>query len=397
MSRTRRDGGNGGFRPLRIAFIGGRGVGSAYSGIERYYEEIGSRLAARGHEVTAYCRSHFSPSGDDYRGVRVRRIPTIRSKHLETLVHTLASTADVCFRDVDVVQFHALGSSPFAWIPRLAGKRTVVSVRGLDWQRAKWGAMARNYLRLCEWTSLNCPNATVVVSRTLQRHYLDRFRREVVYVPNGVNRIEARPAREISAWGLRPGRYFLYAGRLSPEKRLDVLVQAHRIAGTGLPLVIAGGSSYSEEYMTQLRAAAGPDVVFTGFLKGAALEEIFSNALAFILPSTMEGLSVALLEAMAYGLPVVTSDIPENRELVDECGGYLAALGDPQALAAVLSRLAGDPEGARRLGASIQVNVRRLFDWDRIAEETERFYLTLVDGAAQSEREGVTAAREEAR
>ncbi|HEU5182782.1 MAG TPA: glycosyltransferase family 4 protein, partial [Candidatus Polarisedimenticolia bacterium] len=349
MSRTTRDGGNGGFRPLRIAFIGGRGVGSAYSGIERYYEEIGSRLAARGHEVTAYCRSHFSPPGDDYRGVRVRRIPTIRSKHLETLVHTLVSTADVCFRDVDVVQFHALGSSPFAWIPRLAGKRTVVSVRGLDWQRAKWGALARTYLRLCEWTSLNCPNATVVVSRTLQRHYRDRFRREVRYVPNGVNRIEARPDSEIARWGLRPRQYFLYAGRLSPEKRLDVLLQAHRAAGTGLPLVIAGGSSYSEEYMAQLRAGAGPDVVFTGFLTGNALEELFSNALAFVLPSTMEGLSVALLEAMAYGLPVVTSDIPENRELVDECGGYVATLGDAPALAAVLSRLAGDPEAARRL------------------------------------------------
>jgi glycosyltransferase involved in cell wall biosynthesis len=383
VSRSARtDAARGAFRPLRIAFIGGRGVGSAYSGIERYYEEIGSRLAARGHEVTAYCRSHFSPEIDAYRGVRVRRIPTVRSKHLETLLHTLASTADVCFRRVDVVQFHALGSSPFAWIPRLAGKRTVVSVRGLDWQRAKWGALARAYLRLCEWTSLSCPNATVVVSKTLQRHYREVFRREVRYVPNGVNRIEGRGVREIGRWGLQPGQYFLYAGRLSPEKRLDVLVEAHRAAATGCPLVIAGGSSYSEDYMAKLRAAAGEDVVFTGFLTGAALEELFSNALAFILPSAMEGLSVALLEAMAYGLPVVTSDIPENRELVDECGGYLVPLGDVKGLAAVLARLAGNRDEARRLGISIQEKVRRRFDWDRIAEETEQFYLALVDGAA---------------
>ncbi len=383
MSRSgRRDAARGAQRPLRIAFIVGRGVGSAYSGIERYYEEIGSRLAARGHEVTAYCRSHFSPTVDDYRGVRVRRIPTIRSKHLETLLHTLVSTADVCFRRVDVVQFHALGSSPFAWIPRLAGKRTVVSVRGLDWQRAKWGALARTYLRLCEWTSLNCPNATVVVSRTLQRHYRDRFRRDVRYVPNGVNLIGERGAGEIGRWGLRPRQYFLYAGRLSPEKGLDVLLAAHRAAATGFPLVIAGGSSYSEDYMAKLRAAAGEDVVFTGFLTGAALEELFSNALAFVLPSAMEGLSVALLEAMAYGLPVVTSDIPENRELVDECGGFLFPLGDVPALSAVLARLAGDPEAARRAGASIQEEVRRRFDWDRIADETERFYRALVEGAA---------------
>ncbi len=368
-----------GARRLRIAFIGGRGVGSAYSGIERYYEEIGGRLAARGHRVLAYSRSYFSPKGRDFRGMEVRRLPTLRSKHLETLFHSLLSTLDVCFRGVDIVQFHALGSSPFSWLPRLFGKKSVVSVRGLDWQRAKWGFLARNYLRFCETTSLYCPDATVVVSKVLREHFRERFGREVVYIPNGVGSPSPADGTGLAQWGLEPGRYFLYAGRLSPEKGLDVLIEAHRPLADACRLVIAGGSSYSEDYIGRLRGQAGPGVVFTGFQQGAVLAALYGNALAFVLPSQMEGLSVALLEAMAYGLPVVASDIPENRELVDECGGFLFPLGDAAALRQVLQRLAADPGMAREIGRSSREKVTERFSWDRVAEETERFYLGLMD------------------
>jgi glycosyltransferase involved in cell wall biosynthesis/peptidoglycan/xylan/chitin deacetylase (PgdA/CDA1 family) len=366
-------------RPLRIAFIGGRGIGSAYSGIERYYEELGTRLAAAGHTMIAYCRPHFAPREDVYRGIVVRRIPTLRSKHLETFVHTVLSTLDVCFRRVDLVQFHALGSSPFAWLPRLCGKRTVVSVRGLDWQRAKWGRVARAYLRFCESTSVHGPNATVVVSRTLQRHFEARFGRHVRFIPNGVVRTTPRPADGIRRFGLGGGDYFLYAGRLSPEKGLHVMIEAHRPIDT-VRLVLAGGSSYSEDYMAQLRAQGEGRVVFTGFLTGTLLQEIYSNALAFVLPSCMEGLSVALLEAMSYGLPVIASDIPENRELVDACGGYLFRLDDVGDLRRVMQEVAAAPEAARAVGTAARERVRAHFDWDRIASETEAFYRDVMAG-----------------
>jgi len=370
-------------RGLSIAFIGGRGIGAAYSGIERYYEELGSRLAANGVEMIAYCRPHFAPEAKTWRGIVVRRIPTVRSKHLETFVHTVLSTFDVCFRRVDLVQFHALGSSPFAWLPRLFGKRTIVSVRGLDWQRAKWGALARFYLRFCETTSMVCPDATAVVSRTLRDHFEARFGRPVRYIPNGVAHTERRPPEEIRRFGLGERDYFLYAGRLSPEKGLHVAIEAH--AGVEhVRLVLAGGSSYSESYMASLRKQAGDRVVFTGFLTGAPLQEIYSNALAFILPSCMEGLSVALLEAMAYGLPVIASDIPENRELVDECGGYLFRLDDVEDLRRVMREVAAAPEAARQVGERARQRVRERFDWDRIAAETAEFYREVMAGSGRA-------------
>ena len=366
-------------RPIRIAFIGGRGVGSAYSGIERYYEEVGSRLVARGHSVVAYSRAHFTPDVASYRGVQVRRLPTLELKHLETMVHSLLATIDVTFRRVDLVQYHALGSSPLAWIPRLAGKRTIVSVRGLDWQRAKWGAFARWYLRFCERTSVLCPNATGVVSRTLERHFAGRHGARVRFIPNGVERRETCPPDAIRAFGLGERDYFLYAGRLSPEKGLECLIEAHRRVGGATWLAIAGGSSYSDRYIEALRSAAGARVVFTGFQSGRILQELYSNALAFVLPSHMEGLSVALLEALSYGLPVITSDIPENRELVDACGGYVFPTGDAAALARILARVADDPAAARRLGDAGRERVRARFDWDRVAVATERFYLEVLD------------------
>lgn len=366
-------------RRLRIAFIGGRGVGGAYSGIERYYEEVGSRLSARGHRLLVYCRPHFAPPEATFRGMQICRLPTIRAKHLETLVHTILSTIDVCFRRVDLVQFHALGSSPFAWLPRLFGKKTVVSVRGLDWQRAKWGVVARTYLRLCERTSVHCPNATAVVSRTLLAHYRRRFNRPVSYIPNGVVRHEPVPPDGIREWGLRGRDYFLYAGRLSPEKGLDVLIEAHRGLAESR-LVIAGGSSYSDDYTKRLRARAHDRVLFTGFITGRLLHEMYSNALAFVLPSQMEGLSVALLEAISYGLPVIASDIPENRELVDECGGFLFRLDDERDLRRAMQSILDDRTTAMRTGARARDIVRACFDWDRIALDTEALYLKIVDG-----------------
>jgi len=377
MKRARSQ--NGPRAPIRVAFIGGRGVGSAYSGIERYYEEVGSRLVARGHSVVAYSRAHFTPDVASYRGVRVRRLPTLKLKHLETMVHSLLATLDVTFRRVDLVQYHALGSSPLAWIPRLAGKRTIVSVRGLDWQRAKWGAFARWYLRFCERTSVICPNATAVVSRTLERHFAESHGARVRFIPNGVERRKTAPPDAIRAFGIGERDYFLYAGRLSPEKGLECLIEAHRRAGGATRLVIAGGSSYSERYIEQLRRVAGERVVFTGFQTGRTLEELYSNALAFVLPSHMEGLSVALLEALSYGLPVITSDIPENRELVDACGGYVFPTDDSTALAAILATVAADPLAARTLGDRCRDRVRAQFDWDWVAEATERFYLEVLN------------------
>ncbi len=211
---------------LKIAFIGARGVGGTYSGIETYYEEVGSRLAARGHEVTAYCRTYFTPETDSYRGIRVRRLPSLRSKHLETLSHSVLSTVDSLFRDYDIVQFHALGSAPLSILPRVFGKKTVVSVRGLDWQREKWGRLARWVLQAGEWASVRLPSSTIVVSETLRDHYRVHHGCETKVIPNAVIPAAPRPVNKIAEFGLEKDQFLLFVGRISPEKGVHTLLAA---------------------------------------------------------------------------------------------------------------------------------------------------------------------------
>lgn len=233
---------------LRIAFIGGRGVVSKYSGIETYYEEIGKRLAEMGHDVTVYCRNYFSPELPVHNGMHLVRLPTLRSKHLETLVHTFLSTIHVLFSDCDIVHFHCLGPALFSFLPRWFGKKTVVTVQGLDWQRRKWGRIASAILRLGERASIKLPDLTMVVSHTLQDYYRSRYGNEAVYVPNGTSLRQRRTVRWLHEWGLEPGGYILFLGRFSPEKNCDLLVQAYEQMDTPVKLVLAGGSSHSAAY-----------------------------------------------------------------------------------------------------------------------------------------------------
>ncbi len=212
---------------LRVAFIGGRGVVSKYSGIETYYEQVGARLAGLGHQVTAYCRSYFTPPGKEHEGMRVVRLPTIRSKHLDTLVHTFLSTMHVLTQPCDVVHYHALGPALFSFIPRIAGKKTVVTVQGLDWQRKKWGRIASAVLRLGERAAVVLPSDTMVVSQVLQKHYRELYGAKTSYVPNGGILRQRRLPDKIFDWGLEPGRYILFLGRFSPEKGCHLLVEAY--------------------------------------------------------------------------------------------------------------------------------------------------------------------------
>ncbi|MDX2168967.1 MAG: glycosyltransferase family 4 protein [Deltaproteobacteria bacterium] len=366
---------------LRIAFIGGRGIGSAYSGIETYYEEVGARLVSFGHQVFAYCRRHATPAGIDFRGVQPIFQPCVRSKHGETLTHTLAATADVMRRPMDLVQYHALGPSLFSALPRLRGARTVASIRGLDWQREKWGLVARGALQACERLSHRLPNGISVVSRTLQAHYRSRYGARVTWIPNGVTLEASPPPREIRALGLAGRDYFLFMGRLSPEKNVEVLIDAWRSLAGRARLVVCGGSSYTDAYMEALRRDAPPGLLFPGRVDGRLRAELYAHAAAFVLPSTMEGLSVALLEAMGHGATVITTDIPENRELVQGVG-RMFPVGDTVELAAALRDALDHPEQARRLGDMAQQRVRTGYTWDQVARRTEAFFYEVLDRRA---------------
>jgi glycosyltransferase involved in cell wall biosynthesis len=334
---------------LRVAFIGGRGVISKYSGIETYYEEAGSRLVQKGHAVTVYCRNYFTPALAEHNGMRLVRLPTIRSKHLETVIHTLLSTAHALTQGYDVIHYHALGPALFSFLPRLIGKKSAVTVQGLDWQRKKWGPLASTVLQLGERASVRLPNGTMVVSKVLQRRYRELHGIEAFYVPNGGILRERSQPNAILEWGLEPDKYVLFLGRFSPEKGCHLLVEAFEQVKTDVKLVLAGASSYCDEYSQQLRSHASERIRILDWVSGEILDELLTNAMIFVLPSDLEGLSLALLDAMGAGLCVLTSDVPENVEVVDGAG-FTFKRGNSADLADRLRFLIANPAVRRAAG-----------------------------------------------
>src|SRR5580704_1329906 len=362
---------------LRVAFIGGRGVISKYSGIEAYYEEVGKRLAEMGHEVTVYCRNYFTPALAEHNGMRLVRLPTIRTKHLETVVHTLLSTTHALTQKYDVVHYHALGPALFSFFPRLAGEKTAVTVQGLDWQRKKWGRVASTVLRLGERASVKFPNATMVVSQALQQRYREAHGIEAFYVPNGGRLREWREPRKILELGIDPGNYVLFLGRFSPEKGCHLLVEAFEKIETDAALVMAGASSYCDAYSRQLRTHSSDRIRMLDWVCGETLDELITNAMLFVLPSDLEGLSLALLDAMGAGRCVLTSDVPENREVVDGAG-FTFQRGNAVDLAERLSFLIANPAVREAAGRAARRRVRQQYQWAKIAGDIEKAYFQMM-------------------
>jgi glycosyltransferase involved in cell wall biosynthesis len=364
-------------KPLRIAYIGGRGVIGKYSGIESYYEETGKRLALTGYEVTAYCRSYFTPPAAVPDGVRVVRLPTIRSKHLDTFIHTLLSTIHACFSDYDVVHYHCLGPSLFSFFPRLFGKKTIVTVQGLDWQRKKWGWLSSRLLKIGEWTSARLPNQTIVVSRVLQDRYQSRHAKHTLLVPNGTEIRERRSDTHLHRLGLSSDGYILFLGRFSPEKNCHLLIEAFNKIETPFKLVLAGGSSHTDDYAANLRKHASDRVLFLDWLSGDALAEVLTNAALFALPSDLEGMSLALLDAMGAGVCVLASDTPENMEAIEETG-FAFRRGDVLDLQRMLTVLLSDARLRSAAASRARQRVRQNYQWDKVVRELGEIYTAMV-------------------
>lgn len=382
---SRPDVGERSTRGLRIAMVGLKGLPATYGGIERHVEEIGARLAARGHHVTAYCRTSYATAElAAYRGMTLRRLPTISRKHLDALVHSALATAAAMADRPDIVHYHALGPGLVAPLPRyLSSARVVLTVHGLDNERAKWSRPARAVLGTAHWLSGHVPDATIVVSRSLEEHYQHRFPRPAVMISNGVTARAPLPPTEItSRFGLVPGRYALYVGRLVPEKAADVLVRAWRAVPGDFRLVIAGDSCHTDSYTAELRrlAAADPRVVMTGYVYGDLLAELYSNAAVFTLPSLLEGLPLTLLEAASYARPIVASDIAPHREVIglDGPGHRLVPPGDCSALTAALVGSLTETDRQRQGAAALRRRVLSTYSWDDAALLTEALYRSLA-------------------
>jgi len=356
---------------MKIAMLGLKGVPYP-QGIENFTEEIGWRLAKRGHQVLVYSREYVDV-GEEYRGMRIVKLPSFRSKYLETLSHTFLSALDVLRRDVDIVQFNALGPCTLAWIPKLKSIKTVSYVHGLDWKRAKWGWLSRKYLQWGELASILLPHRTIVVSRILREYFERKYKKRVYYIPTGVNSYSSRSPDKIKKFGLAKDNYLLFLGRLVPEKGSHYLIQAFSRIRTKMKLVIAGGESHSDKYVRSLKKTAGKRVIFVGYVGKKLLEELYSNCYLYVHPSDVEGLAHSLLQAMSFGCCIVCSDIPENTTIVSDYA-YTFRRGDTENLRKVLEELINHPAKVRSQRGMAIDYVRREFDWDSIVGQLEEIY-----------------------
>ena len=365
---------------MKIAYIGSRGFPGFNAGVEKSLEEICPRLVERGHEVTLYCSDQVATSEPLYKKTFLKRTPAIPTKHLETISRTVLSAWDALFKHYDIVHFHSIGPALISWMTRFNSCKTVVTVHGLDWQRAKWGGMAKTSLQIGERASVLFPNKTIVVSKHLKWYFESHYHKHVSFIPNGVNVSEPAPAKLIrEKWSLSPKEYVLFFSRLVPEKECHTLIRAFRNIKTDKKLVIAGSGWYSDDYVAELQKMAEGDsrILFTGWAEGKVLKELCSNAYLFCLPSTIEGLSLALLEAMSFGLCPLVSDIPENTDVIEK-NGISFKTGDSEDLARCLSELIENPKETERLGAASKEFVRSQYSWDRNCEDLERTYLKVL-------------------
>ena len=314
---------------MKIAMIGQKRIPSREGGVEVVVTELSTRLSAMGYQVEAYNRSGYHVSGkefDDgrgklYKGVRIITVPTFRNGKLNAIVYTILGTLRALFGRYDVIHYHAEGPCIMLWLPKLFGIRVVATIHGLDWQRAKWGNFASYILKAGEKAAARYADEVIVLSRNVQDYFKDVYHRETHYIPNGVNRPEKKEVREIGKkYGLKKDGYILFVARLVPEKGLHYLIEAFRGINTDKKLVIAGGSSHSFEYMEKVQKMAARDkrILMTDFVQGRVLEELYSNAYVFVLPSDVEGMAISLLEAMSYGNCCLVSDIKENIEVVGD-------------------------------------------------------------------------------
>lgn len=363
--------------------IGQKRTGSREGGIEVVVTELATRMVALGHEVTCYDRGGTDVNGNpaptepyEYGGVRVVPVRTVDVKGLAALTSAYAATLAALRDRPDVIHYHAEGPCNALPLAARAGVRVVATIHGLDWQRAKWGGVASCVIKRGERMAAQQADALIVLSKSLQDYFRSAYGRETCFIPNGVNAAKTISANIITErWGLTEGSYLLYLGRIVPEKRPELLLEAFRQLDTDKRLVIAGGASDTSGFYGDVCAFASrdPRVIMAGFVEGRTLEELYSNAYCYVLPSDVEGMPMSLLEAMAYGCCCVTSDIPECMEVIAETGAVFRR-GQVEDLRAVLEFLLGDCRQAVSLGRAASSRVGTEYSWDSAVIRTLGMY-----------------------
>jgi glycosyltransferase involved in cell wall biosynthesis len=373
---------------MKIAVIGAKGLPPKQGGIEHYCAEVYPRMVAQGHSVDLFARASYTDSvwGDryDYEGVNVISLPGLPMRGIDAFMTSALGAIASTTTKYDIVHFHALGPSLFTFLPRIShSTKVVVTCQGLDWQRAKWGGFSSRLIKMGEQAAVRFANGIIVVSDALSIYFLQNYGRETVYIPNApASYANSDPHFNYGkAMGLERDRYILFLGRMVPEKRPDLLVEAFsQLKSTGWKLVLAGGVSDTKLFTSQLldNIAKNPNIVFAGELRGARLAEIVRGAGLFALPSDLEGLPLAMLEAMREGIPVLASDIPPHQQLLSDGRGIMFDAGDVNSCSQSLEWAIQHPPERQQMAANARNYVELNYSWNRITAETLRLYGRLL-------------------
>ena len=369
-------------KKMAIAMFGQKRL-SREGGIEIVVKELCTRMAKNGYTVTCYNRSGHHVSGakydkkTEYEGINQKCVPTIEKKGLAAVSSSFFAALYSAFGKYNVVHIHAEGPAFFSWLPKLLGKRVIVTVHGLDWQREKWkSGFGSKFIKQGEKNAVKYADEIIVLSKGVHDYFRNQYGRETRFIPNGVNRPEIRKAELITdKFGLTKDSYILFLGRLVPEKGIRYLIEAFKNVKTEKKLVIAGGSSDTDSFMKELKELAKDDkrIIFTGFVQGQMLEELYSNAYIYTLPSDLEGIPLSLLEAMSYGNCCLVSDIQECTEVVED-KALIFKKSNVQDLQNKLQEACDRAEKVMELKQQAADYICKKYNWDDVVEETLKLY-----------------------
>lgn len=374
---------------MKIAFIGQKGIPAVSGGVEKHAEKLAVKLAGLGHKVFVYVRNNYTDKKlKEFKGVKLIHLPSIPTKNLDAISHTFLTTVHALFQNYDAIHYQAIGPASLSWIIKLFKKKTalIATFHCQDYYHQKWGMFARAYLRFGEFVTCKIPDKTIVVSKALRNYALEKYGLDSIFIPNGAE-VKRNPQTDsLAGWGLKEKKYILSVSRLIKHKGVHYLIEAFKqLEDTNkLPnnfkLVITGDGYHTDDYVKYLKTISEKrnNIIFTGNQTGKTLEQLFSHAYLFVQPSESEGLSIALLEAMGYGIFPLVSDIKENMEVVGK-SGFSFQSKNVQDLKDKLAYLLNQPNEVQRIGKAVKEKVEKEYSWDSIAQKTVQVYEGVIN------------------
>jgi glycosyltransferase involved in cell wall biosynthesis len=357
---------------MKLAILGTRGIPANYGGFETFAEELSWRLVERGHAVTVYCRERHQ--GRLYRGVHLRRLPTIRHKYLDTIAHTFLSTLDLLVHRQDAALYCNAANALFTLAPRLVGVPTALNVDGLERKRRKWNRLAKGWYLVSEWLATFLPTAVVTDARAIAEYYRQRYRKSSEFIPYGAETGRLTGGETLARLGLEPGRYFLYVSRMEPENNALMVREAFERLSTPFKLALVGDAPYAADYLARVRNTRDPRVLLPGAVYGRGYHELLSHAFAYVHATEVGGTHPALIEAMGRGCLVLYLNTPENAEVAEGAGIPFDNDLIPQ-----LERVLSMPESERdQWRARAEQRAGERYSWDSVTDAYERLFVRMI-------------------